>query len=168
MSNYYERMEEQLINNNAKKITDEMLVVFTEELKKTASLFGYYKLSLENTDNTLDLYNQYLEKNKELEKKIKDSNNDILTNDRKTFYETEAHEKLDAWHKVFKWFYNILGFLVIISLYFTEMPISLGKKMIIIIVVLIYPIIIGKILTFIYQQYESIKKQSPKNVYNNL
>jgi hypothetical protein len=168
MSNYYQTMEEKLINNNAKQIANEMLTKFNEEMNNTKTLFTYYKLSLENTDNTLELYNEYLDKNKELENKIKGSNNDILTNDRKTLYETEAHEKLDTWYKLYKWFYFILGILVIISLYFTEMPISLGKKIIIIILVLIYPIIIGKILTFIYQQYESIKKQSPKNVYNSL
>lgn len=168
MSNYYQRMEEKLINTNAKKIVDEMLAKFNEELANTRTLFGYYKLSLENTNNTLELYKEYLEKNKELEKKVKDSNSDILTNDRKTYYETEAHEKLDMWNKVFKWFYYILVFMVIISLFFTEIPISLWKKILIIIFIIVYPMIIGTILGFIYEKYQTVKTNLPKNVYNSL
>lgn len=168
MSNYYQTMEEKLINNNAKKIADEMLTKFNEEMNNTRTLFTYYKLSLENTDNTLELYNEYLDKNKELENKIKGSNNDILTNDRKTLYETEAHEKLDTWYKVYKWLYFILGVLVIISLYFTDMELSLSKKIMIILFVVIYPIIIGKLLRYIYEKYMGVSKTLPKNVYNDL
>lgn len=168
MSSYYQRIEEQTIKNNAKKIADEMLAKFNEEINNTKTLYSYYNLSVENTNNSLELYNEYLEKNKELEKKVRDSNSDILTNDRKTFYETEAHEKLDLWNKIFKWIYMILAFLVFISLLFTEMPVTFLQKGIILAIIIIYPMIIGPILDFIYKKYTTIKQNLPKNVYNNL
>jgi hypothetical protein len=168
MSNYYQKMEEKLINSDANKIVQELSSKFNEQLDNTKTLFAYYSSSVENTNNTLELYNEYLAKNKNMETKVKDSTSDILTNDRKTLYETEAHEKLDTWNKVFKWLYGVLVFMVIISLYFTEMDLSLWKKILIGIIVIVYPIIIGYILNTIYQKYKNVKSTLPKNVYNNL
>lgn len=168
MSNYYQKMEEKLIQDDANKIVQELSSRFNQELDNTKTLFAYYSSSIENTNNTLELYNEYLDKNKNMERKVRDSNSDILTNDRKTFYETEAHAKLDTWNKVFKWIYSILGFMVIISLYFTERELSLWKKIVIGIIVIIYPMVIGYILKFIYKKYTTINNNLPKNVYNNL
>lgn len=168
MSNYYQRMEEKLIEEDANKIVKNLLSRFNEELNNTKTLFAYYSSSVENTNNTLELYNEYLAKNKYMEKKVRDSNSDILTNDRKTFYESEAHAKLDTWYKIFKWLYRVLALLVIISLYFTEMDILLWKKIVIGIIVIVYPTIIGYILNIIYEKYKKIKSNFPKNVYNNL
>lgn len=168
MSNYYQRMEEKLIEEDANKLVNQLSSKFNEDVNNTKTLFAYYSSSLENTNNTLELYNEYLAKNKDMEKKVRDSNSDILTNDRKTFYETEAHEKLETWNKVFKWFYGILCFMVIISLYFTEMELSLWKKIAIAVIVIVYPMIIGYILNTIYEKYQKIKSNIPKNVYNDL
>lgn len=168
MSNYYQRMEEKLVEEDANKIIKSLSSKFNEQLENIKTLFAYYSSSVENTNNTLELYNEYLEKNKNMETKVRDSNSDILTNDRKTFYESEAHAKLDIWHKIFKWLYGVLAFIVIISLYFTEMDLALWKKSIIGIIIIVYPVIIGYILNIIHEKYKNVKKNLPKNVYNNL
>ena len=168
MSNYYQRMEEKLLEQDANKIAKTLSSSFNENLDNAKTLFAYYSSSVENTNNTLELYNEYLEKNKNMEAKVRDSNSDILTNDRKTYYESEAHAKLDTWNNVFKWLYGILAFMVIISLYFTEMDLSLWKKTLIAIIVIVYPFIIGYILNTIYQKYKKVKSNLPKNVYNDL
>jgi hypothetical protein len=159
---------EEQIREEANVIITTMKQDFNDLVSNTDTLLDYYRSSLINNENTIELYNKYLQNNKDLEKKVRNSHSDILTNDRKTYYETEAHDKLDSWFKILRWTYYILVFLLIVSLFFTSMPLAWWNKLIIIILVLLYPIIIKYLIDFIYDKYSNIKNELPKNVYNNL
>jgi len=153
---------------DAKNVVNELKQGFSDEYNSVLILFDYYRSLITNTKNTMDLYKEYLDKNNELEKKIRNSHSDILTNDRKTYYETEAHDKLDTWYKIFNWSYYILLIMLIISFIFTIRPISLWKKIVITLFFILYPIIIKYVLDYVYEKYYLVKSTLPKNVYKRL
>jgi hypothetical protein len=158
----------QEILTDTNTIVNQLKLNFNDEYNNVIILFDYYTSLLTNTQNTMDLYKEYLDKNIELEKNIRNSHSDILTNDRKTYYETEAHDRLDKWYKILKWVYYIFVFMLIISLVFTIQPLSLWKKISTALFFILYPIIITYILDYIYDKFYQVKRTLPKNVYNTL
>jgi len=159
---------EEQIKEEARTIVSKIKQDFNDLVSNTDTLLDYYRSSLINNENTIELYNKYLNSNKDLEKKIRNSHSDILTNDRKTYYETEAHEKLNSWYTFLRWSYYFLVFLLVVSLFFTSIPLVWWHKLIIITLVLLYPIVIKYLIDLIYYKYSNIKNELPKNVYNNL
>lgn len=159
---------EEQIREEARTIVSKIKQEFNDLVSNTYTWLDYYRSSLINNENTIELYNKYLKSNKDLEKKIRNSHSDILTNDRKTYYETEANEKLNTWYTFLRLSYYFLVFLLFVSLFFTSIPLVWWHKLIIIALVLLYPIVIKYLIDLIYDKYSNIKKQLPKNVYNNL
>jgi hypothetical protein len=141
---------------------------FREEIINAKTMNSYYNTQLNNSDYTKELYAFYLEKNKVIQDGIKNHHADVLTNDRKTYYETEALENLQSWHTFFWYFY-----------YFFVMPIfsfslvvgttyHFVVKVIIDLIALAYPYYIDYIVRAVYKFVHSAWKQLPKNVYNDL
>jgi hypothetical protein len=128
---------------------------------------AYYNTSLNNSDYTKELYAVYLEKNKLIQNGIKNHHADVLTNDRKTYYETEALDELKSWYTLF--FYGYC-FVVIVFTAIVVLKTSLNwaARFVIILLVTLYPFYIDSIARAIYGFFHSLWKQLPKNVYNDL
>ena len=60
-----------------------------------------------------DLYLKYKNENIELEKKLKDETNDILTNDRKTYYQDQGINNL----KFFYHYFLLLIYIIVVLCY---------------------------------------------------
>jgi hypothetical protein len=164
---YYNDMLESELQKKAETITQLLAENFTDEIKNAKTMNSYYSTELENSLNTQELYNIYLVKNREIQQSIKGHHGDVLTNDRKTYYETDALEKLRAWYDIFWYIYYAVFIIFVIALLFNE-SIKLPKKIIFIFIAIIYPYIIDFIIKKIYEFFHSIWKQLPKNVYNDL
>ena len=164
---YYNDMLEAELQKKAEIITKLLAENFIDEIKNAKTMNSYYSTELENSSNTKELYNIYLVKNREIQKSIKGHHGDVLTNDRKTYYETDALEKLLAWYDLFWYMYYAIVIIFVISIGFNE-SIGIPKKIIFIFFAVIYPYIIDYILKKIYSFFHSIWKQLPKNVYNDL
>ena len=151
-----------------KMITDN----FRDEIINAKTMNAYYNTELINSDHTKELYAVYLEKNKVIQDSIKTHHSDVLTNDRKTYYETEALEDLKSWYTFFWYFYY---FVVMIIFTIALIKKSSGGLFVIIIINIItwfialaYPYFIDFVVRFIYGFFHSIWKKLPKNVYNDL
>jgi hypothetical protein len=164
---YYNDMLETELKKKAETITQLLAKNFTDEITNAKTMNSYYSTELENSSNTQELYNVYLVKNREIQKSIKGHHSDVLTNDRKTYYETDALEKLRAWYDLFWYMYYAIVITFVIAILFNE-SIVIPKKIIFIFFAIIYPYVIDYILRKIYGFFHSIWKQLPKNVYNDL
>lgn len=164
---YYNDMLETELQKKAETITQLLGENFIDEITNAKTMNSYYSTELENTSNTQELYNVYLLKNTEIQKSIKSHHGDVLTNDRKTYYETDALEKLRAWYDIFWYMYYAVFIIFVIAIIFNE-SIGIPKKIICIFFAIIYPYVINFIVKKIYEFFHSIWKQLPKNVYNDL
>jgi hypothetical protein len=167
-STYYNNMLEDELKEKAEKITILLTKNFQEELKTANTMNSYLNSALINSENTKELLASYVDENNKLKLKIKNTYGDIITNDRKTYYETNAFDRLRLWYNVFWYIFYFLVVILIISLFVVKNQFTLMKKIIIIILFIFLPYYTNYIFRFFYNIYKKLYNIFPKNVYNNL
>ena len=129
---------------------------------------SYYNTELTNSSYTKELYAIYLEKNKLVQGTIKTHHSDVLTNDRKTYYETEALEELKNWHSFFWYAFFFFAIPLFIFTLFIKSSLHFILRIAIVLIVLMYPYFIDPVARSVYGFFYSAWKNLPKNVYNDL
>ena len=165
---YYDNMREEELKQKSIKITELLSDAFNEELTNAKTMNSYLNTALINSNYTDDLLNEYLKKNEKLIADLKDSRGIILTNDRKTYYETNAIDRLKLWYKLFWYIYYFLWIIISVALFMSPNELTIVKKLALIIGLLVYPYIINYIINWFYNLWYMISLRMPKNVYNNL
>jgi hypothetical protein len=167
-SAFYNNMLEEELKQKSEKISDLLAENFNDEVSSAQIMNTYLNTALINSGYTKELLKSYIEKNDVLKLKLKDKYGDILTNDRKTYYETEAIEKLEAWYKFWRIIYYLLVLVFSIAMFISPSQFTFIKKFVIFILLVFYPYYIDSVLRWIYGLYVNIYNNMPKNVYNNL
>jgi len=153
-------------------------------ISKIADIQSAFNTSIENVEqldsvlhsltihykNELDLYSKYDTENKSLTQKIEEIGADTITNDRKTYYESENYEYLGTWYFVWKWIYIILCIVLIIALFmvpniYSNQSLSFVKKAGIISIFIAYPFVIDRLVLFFTSKMYQLGTMIPKNVY---
>lgn len=165
---YYENMQEEELNAKAIKMAELISENFNNEIKDATTMNVYLNTALINSTYTEDLLEEYLKKNSFLKLKLKESRGDIITNDRKTFYETAELDKLLLWHRFFWYVYYILCVMLVLALILSPSDLSIAKKIVIAILVIAYPYYIDYVFRWFYGIWKNIESNLPKNVYNDL
>jgi len=141
---------------------------FSEAIKKASELYDTYSGLLLNFAHVVELYTNLLKENVLLELEVKNKTSDVLTNDRKTYYEDQSIESLHFYYIVLMIIYIIflLGFAVSIFMF----PSSSSKSSLVAILVffLIYPFICMRIFKFFIEIYNKIIGVLPTNVYKDI
>jgi hypothetical protein len=164
----YENMNEKELVTKATTISELIEQNFNNEVTNANTMNILLNTALTNSEHTIKLFEDYLEKNKTLKLKIKDKHGDILTNDRKTYYETEALDNLKSWYKFFLIMYFILIIILCLSLVFASHNLTIMKCIIISVLTIFYPLYINHFVKWIYSLWISFVNRLPKNVYNDL
>jgi len=112
-----------------------------------------------------DLYDEYSEENKKMEQLLKKVKDDIVTNDRKTYYEQQYIDSLELRYYWYRFIYIFLGFIVIGIVLFKYSG-SWIKKLLIIVCFIFYPIFIVPIVIYLIKCVKYIVGFFPKNVYH--
>lgn len=161
----YNNMLEQELKKKAEEIASSMTNIFNNEIQEARILNSYLNNDIINSKNTVELYKTYLSKNKTTEKEIKNSHGDILTNDRKSYYEIQENDNLKGWYNIF-----ITSYFIIVLVYFGRFillnnNLSYIIKIIIVILLIIFPYIIDPITVFIFSLLSKLVNILPKDVY---
>jgi hypothetical protein len=126
-----------------------------------------YEGILINFDNIYDLYNKYKSENIELEKKLKITTSDTLTNDRKSYYEDEGLKRLKIYYYFFLFVYIFIVVVFILSIFLVKTEVKLTSRILILILLLLYPFMCYWILRLFYKLFRYIKSFFPMNHNNN-
>ena len=97
----YNEMQEKEFRYKAKLIADETTQKFNDEATKIKTQIDTYNGLFLNYTNVVDLYEKYKIENVELFKELKDETNDVLTNERKTYYEDQQIDSLKFYYYYF-------------------------------------------------------------------
>lgn len=162
---YNEMMEEEY-SQKADMIVEKFKENYGEEITKIKSELATYNGLVINFRNVVDLYKNYKKENILLFKKLKDETNDVLTNERKTFYEDQQIDSLNKYYVYILWTIYVITVIcfAIFSLVYpsqTSLLIRIFTLLIFIILPFISTWILGKIIQIIYWLYSLL----PKNVY---
>jgi hypothetical protein len=161
-------MQQNELEQKANLITQLIADKFNEETNNAHIMNSYYNTEIINSANTIELYNEYLKKNEDLEKSIKELRGDVITNDRKTYYESEAIDNVKLWHKFLFAVYYILVAAFIITVIMSTGEYSRIKQLVVTVILVAYPFIIDPVVKWIYTLYLSLTNNAPSNVYMKL
>jgi len=162
---YNDFLDNQL-QEKAQIIADKYTENFNEESKKITNQISSYNGLLINFHNVVDLYTQYKNENVKLFKELKDESNDVLTNERKTYYEDQNIGRLKNFYLYFLitiYVIFVLCFAVFSLIYpsNTSWKIRLALLLVFILLPFISTWILAKIIYYVYELYNFV----PKNVY---
>jgi hypothetical protein len=142
---------------------------FTEESYNILSDTNIYSGLLNNLTNVFDLYLKYTQENAALTKKLKDESNDILTNERKTYYQDQGIDNLK-----FYYYYFLLTIYIICVILFSifnfiypsqfSVKIRIGILVMLLLLPFISTWILAKIILFIYTIYEILPTNTHKTI----
>jgi hypothetical protein len=165
---YYDRLQETELTQKATSVAQALETNFNEELVTANTMNAYLNTALLNSANTQELLDEYIEKNKSIQSTLQNQRGDILTNDRKTYYETEANDRLALWYRFLWYIYYICVVTIVLALFLSPGGFSMPAKIGFIGVFAGYPYYVGFIRGWVYDTYMWIYSQIPKNVYNTL
>lgn len=164
---YNSQLEEDL-RKKADKISKLIIEKFKEEINRAKGLNTYLNSDLINSKNTLELYDDYMSKNKKKELSIQSTKSDLITNDRKTYYEAQEIDNLKYWYNILYILYYIIVIVFVITNLIQNNSITIFKKIFIIFLFIIYPYIIDYIAKFFIYIFNQFKSYLPKNVYKQI
>lgn len=166
-SGYNDHLDSTL-NAKADQISEMFTEKFNDESKNVSSSILTYQSLFINYANVLDLYKKYKKENIILEKNVKNESSDILTNERKTFYEDQGIDTLILYYYILLIVYviTLIGF--IISIIFAPSKFSIKAKCGILVGLIILPLISSRIVNLIVRGAHKIYDTMPKNVHLNI
>jgi hypothetical protein len=154
------------LEEKAQKIADLSSEIFKQEEANLNIQIDSYDGLLLNFRNVVDLFDTYKKENTKLFLDLKDETNDVLTNERKTFYEDQRIDGLK-----FYYYYILLAIYIICVICFAVFSLiypsqsTLKMRVAILIALIILPYvsswILGNIIYLVYKAYGLL----PKNVY---
>lgn len=153
------RQKAKLSVNNLKKKYDNIINTITSQL-------DIYNGLLVNLKNVIELDRTYRIENNQLLKQLKENTHDILTNERKTYYEDQENDVLKNYYYNILWiiYLIVVVCIIIFSLMYPSQS-SWKVKILVVIVFIFLPFIsswlLGKIIYIIYWLFNLL----PKNVY---
>ena len=166
--NYYNSMLEEELKKKADQLSINISENFNEEISSAKTMNDLYNTSIINSNYTQELLNQYSEKNAELSLKLRDNKGDILTNDRKTYYESEALDRLKLWYTFWWYIYYIFVIIFLLAIFLTPSKFSIFIRLIVLVLLVFYPYYIDYISTALTKLFKNMYNSLPKSVYNNL
>jgi hypothetical protein len=163
--NAYNELQTRQIEEKAQIISSKFQEKFDEEVNKIKSQIQGYTGLLLNFKNIIELYIKYKKENILLFKELKDETSDVLTNERKTFYEDQGIDNLK-----FIYYYILLTIYVICVICFFAFSLiyqtayNWKVKFSILIAFVILPFVSTYLLDFVIGLVYFIYSLLPKNV----
>lgn len=162
----YNQILEKELNEKADIFTKKFKSNYDLEKGKVLSQLDTYDGLLINFKNVVDLHEKYKKENEDLSKQLKEETNDVLTNERKTYYEDQQNDVLNMYY-----YYFLLVFYIIIVICFGVFSLiypstySWKVRSFIFLLFVVTPLIstwlLGKVIQIIYWLFSLL----PKNVY---
>lgn len=162
----YNEMIEKELHKKADLFVEKFKENYDLEKNKIKTQLESYHGLLINFRNIVDLYKQYKKENIKLFKQIKEESNDVLTNERKTYYEDQENDYLNLYY-----YYFLLVIYCIIFICFcifsvvypssVDLKIRVFLGLVFVILPFISTWLLGMIIKLVYWLFDLL----PKNVY---
>lgn len=115
--NSYDEMMKQQYTELADTVAAKMQGDLNDTIGKIIPQIHTYEGLMVNFRNVVDLFEQYKVENMALERRLKEDTNDIITNERKTFYEDQEIDVLDTSYYYFFIFIYLVIVVSFIAMY---------------------------------------------------
>jgi hypothetical protein len=164
----YDKVIEKELTEKVNKISTTIQAEFNENIIKAEDLTSNYGTLDEQFENVQDLKNKYIKENAAIILEIKDTISDIVTNDRKTYYQDQNMTREYGWYNLYTIIYVIMMALFLIFIFSVDSNYSFKVKIFVFILFLLYPWISGPIVLRLMAGIQHISDMLPKNIYKDL
>lgn len=164
----YGTLLEEELKVKAEEIATKLTDGFNKAIENAKTMNRYLNIALINSGYTEELYETYQKDNAALSDEMKKQRGDILTNDRKTYYEENAISSMKNWYRFFWYIYYIMVLMLLIAFLGAQSHLSRGKKVVIFVLVLFYPYYIHYIFSWLYGIFTKAYNWLPKNIYGSM
>jgi regulator of replication initiation timing len=162
----YNEMLEKELTEKADLLAQKFKDIYNLEKNKIMTQIESYDGLLINVGNIVELHKKYKMENDELTKQLKEETNDVLTNERKTYYEDQENDYLNLYYY---YFLLVIYCIIVICFCFFSLiyPSTTNWKarvflgLIFIVLPFISTWLLGMIIKLIYWLFSLL----PKNVY---
>lgn len=153
----------------ASQIGDKITSSFEKVANESTKLSDIYETLYTNYDYLEDLYNNYATVNTALKTDINNATGDVVTSDRKTYYESQNYSYLKNWYIVYKFVYIVIIIIFIIFLFVRKSEYSFVSRVFILILFILYPIYITQSVFWIWNKVIlRIWELLPSNIYKSI
>jgi hypothetical protein len=149
----------------ANQIAAKYSTMFNEIVHNSEVLNNVYQSDFINVNHAKELHKTLMQKNKELDTRLKDTLNDISTSDRKTYYEDQELDDLRWWYNIYLAIYIILLVTFVISSFLAPTEMTKYKRIAVVVFLALYIFLAKYAAIALIKLWEYIGSFFPKNVY---
>jgi len=149
----------------ANQIAAKYSTMFNEIAHNSDVLNNVYQSDFINVNHAKELHQTLVQKNKDLETRLKDTLNDISTSDRKTYYEDQELDDLHWWYNIYLAIYLILLITFVISSFLVPTEMTKYKRIAVVVFLALYIFLAKYAAIGLIKLWEYIGSFFPKNVY---
>jgi hypothetical protein len=166
--NGYNEFLDNELQNKADLIAKTYQSKFENDVNLILTNIKTFEGFLVNFNNVVDLYKKYKMENNDLEKQLKITTSDTLTNDRKAYYEDEGLQRLRTYYYFFLFIYIIVVVVFILAMFLVKTNVTISNRIFILLLLISYPFVCIWLFRIIRNIFKRGMDYLPKNVYNNL
>lgn len=163
----YSEHNKKVLSEKARALAKTFASEFHEQIQKAKSLIATYDGLFVNYAHVVEYYDDLVQKNKIMTLSLKNKSSDIVTNDRKTYYEDQKVDSLYFYYRVILFIYLVVLISYAVSIIFRPAEMGRKKQTIILVIFIIYPFVAARLFLFVGDMVEKLKTVLPKNVYRN-
>jgi hypothetical protein len=166
-SGYNEFLDKEL-EEKADTVANSYQIKFNSDVEIIKQKNKIYDGLVINYNNLIDLYKKYKIENDKMIYVLKNKSSDILTNDRKTYYEDQGITTLKTYYFLFLCFYIFIVVVFLLSILLVKSNVKLSTRIFILFLMVIYPFICYGFFHLLYKLFNQIRSYFPSNAYRNL
>jgi hypothetical protein len=163
----YNILNDTELQNQATSIVNSFQKNFNDSVKIITANIDSYQGILMNFDNIYDLYTKYKSDNDDLEKLLKTTYADTLTNDRKSYYEDEGNNRISTYYYFYLFIYVFLLVVFLLSIFLVNTNVKLTIRVFILFLLVLKPFVSYLIIDYFYNLYLKIKGYFTNSFYIN-
>jgi len=164
----YNDEQERILTRRANVIIQQFTRNFQENMTSSKILLESYTSLLVNFQHVNDYFSKLNKENAILKKKLYDLRADIITNDRKSYYEDQGVESLYFYYRLFLGIYILMIIVFLGCMFFKHSDFSRGKQIAILVFMILYIFLATPFFMWVIDSLKKISETLPKNVYNSV
>jgi hypothetical protein len=164
----YNEEHEKILSKKAKIITNHFYQNFKKNSQMILSRIESYSSLLVNFQNVKDYYLNLSNEYPILTNELKNKNADILTKNRKSYYEDQGLDSLKFYYNIFFYIYLFILVSFLICIFLSQSNYSRGKLFFIFLIMILYLFVGQRIFSFIYWLGKQGIDLLPKNIYKSI
>jgi hypothetical protein len=164
----YQKYQQGAMEQSANTTANTYQENFNTDMNNAKNLLASYSGIYINYSNIYELNKIYKNENINLQHDVENTGSDTLTNDRKTYYETQAIDSLSGYYWALTIIYTIIVIYYTISMLTKSSDYNMKIKIMILLFLIIYPFISLWLSYKVISVYNFIINLLPKNQYKNL